>query len=138
MILDKESLYCIFAGYIEEYENTSIPFEKFMVKKGYTHFESDVCEFLDHEILTDLHESFEFEEEMHAEFDGNILEVLIEAYDQTIAEKYEAWLTIFICSTYFGLPLIGNTTYNPEIYYSETEHSSLFIAKRHVVDSDRK
>ena len=138
MILDKESLYCIFAGYIEKSENTSIPFEKFMVSKGYTHFESDVCEFLDHEILTDLHDSFEFEGELLADFDGNILEVPIEAYDQTITGKYEAWLTIFICTTYFGLPLIGNTSYEPEIYYSETEKSSLFIAKRHVVDSDRK
>lgn len=138
MLLDKESLYCIFAGYIEEYENTSIPFEKFMVSKGYTHFESDVCEFLDSEIIADLHDSFEFEGELLADFDGNILEVPIEAYNQTITEKYEIWLTLFICSNYFGLPLIGNTIYTPEIYYSEIEKSSLFIAKRHIVDSDRK
>lgn len=138
MILDKESLYCIFAGYIEDCEDTSIPFEKFMVKKGYTHFESDVCEFLDHEILTDLHESFEFEEELHAEFDGNILEVPIKAYDPIITKKYEAWLTLFISADYFGLPLIGETIYAPEIYYSETEHSSLFMAKKYKVDGFRK
>lgn len=138
MILDKESLYCIFAGYIDDCKDPTLPFEKFMVKKGYTHFESDVCEFLDHEILTDLHDSFEFEGELLADFDGNILEVPIEAYDPIITKKYEAWLTLFISADYFGLPLIGNTIYAPEIYYSETEHSSLFIAKRHVVDSDRK
>lgn len=132
MILDKESLYCIFAGYIGECKDPTLPFEKFMVKKGYTHFESDVCEFLDHEILTDLHDSFEFEGELLADFDGNILEVPIEAYDPIITKKYEAWLTLFISADYFGLPLIGNTIYAPEIYYSETEQSSLFIAKKHT------
>lgn len=138
MNIDKESLYCIFAGYIEKYEDTSIPFEKFMVSKGFIHFESDVCEFLGREILIDLQESFEFKEELQAVFDGNILEVPIEAYDLTIAEKYEAWLTIFICTNYFGLPLIGDTSYEPEIYYSETEQTSLFIAKKHASCFTRK
>lgn len=135
MILDKESLYCIFAGYIEDCEDPTLPFEKFMVKKGYTHFESDVCEFLDHEILQDLHESFEFNEELHAVFDGNILEVPIKAYDQIITKKYEAWLTLFISADYFGLPLIGEAIYSPEIYYSDTDKTSLFIAKRFITDA---
>lgn len=138
MILDKESLYCIFAGYIEDCKDPTLPFEKFMVKKGFKHFKSDVCEFLGREILIDLQESFEFKEELQAVFDGNILEVPIEAYDLTIAEKYEAWLTIFICTNYFGLPLIGDTSYEPEIYYSETEQTSLFIAKKHASCFTRK
>ena len=140
MNIDKETLYCIFAGYdkmyteeMKESEDTPISFEEFMVKKGYTHFESDVCEFLDHEILQDLHESFEFNEELHAVFDGNILEVPIEAYDQTISGKYESWLTLFICEKFFGLPIIGvngHMIYVPEIYYSDTDKESLFIAKK--------
>lgn len=146
MILDKESLHCIFAGYdkmyteeTEESEDTPIPFEEFMVKKGYTHFESDVCEFLDHEILTDLHDSFEGE--LLAVFDGNILEVPIKAYDQTITKKYELWLTLFICENYFGLSIQGvngHIAYVPEICYSDTEQTSLFIAKKLKIDSVRK
>lgn len=140
MNIDKETLYCIFAGYdkmyteeMKESEDTPISFEEFMFSKGFIHFESDVCEFLDHEILTDLHESFGFKEEIHAKFDGNILEVPIKAYDQTITEKYEAWLTLFICEKFFGLPIIGvngHMIYVPEIYYSDTDKESLFIVKK--------
>lgn len=137
MNIDKETLYCIFAGYDkmynEEMEDTPISFEEFMFSKGFIHFESDVCEFLDHEILVDLHDSFEFNGELLATFDGNILEVPIKAYDQTITKKYEEWLTLFICEKYFGLPIIGVTghiIYVPEIYYSDTDQTSLFIVKK--------
>lgn len=88
----------------------------------------------------DLHDNIndDFQDELLATFDGNILEVPIEAYDPIITKKYEAWLTLFISADYFGLPLIGETIYAPEIYYSETDHESLFIAKKSKVDGFRK
>lgn len=142
MNIDKETLYCIFAGYdkmyteeMEESEDTPISFEEFMFSKGFTHFESDVCEFLKHEMLIDLHDNTidDFQDESLATFDGNILEVPIKAYDQTITKKYESWLTLFICEKFFGLPITGvsgHMIYVPEIYYSDTDKESLFIAKK--------